>query len=245
MNLRDINIRPTYIDIPVGQIPEGYDSFELKYDGIWGCMTVDAGKVSILSRNNNTKYRGETDCDMSMVLFGEYVGITYHAFDIAHFNGHDIRNMTLKIRKSILELAVENLHLPWVKTTQTFSIDRFEEVWKNAPGFEGVVWKNSESPFGAAWGRSKRSTTFDYVCLGFDEHTHSIIGGLYVDGMLRQVCSVNGLTNAQKQDHMKRQRELVGQVFEAKGAKVYSSGALREPRFLKWRDDKSAVECVL
>jgi hypothetical protein len=118
--------------------------------------------------------------------------------------------------------------------------------------YEGLVFKNSKASWGEDFARMKKEVTFDYVVLGFlesDSDTYSgwgvasIIGGLYINGVLERRCKVSGLTAELRKEFFDHPDKYVGRVFEAKGKKLSKKGALRHPNFIRFRDDKSPEDC--
>ena len=114
--------------------------------------------------------------------------------------------------------------------------------------YEGVVLGG---PLGLA--RMKATATCDYVCMGFESSdsdrfagwgVRNVVGGLYVNGLLRRITTVSGLTDEQRRDFHDNPSKYEGRVFEAEGKRLFSTGKLRHPNFLRWRDDKPAAECT-
>lgn len=104
------------------------------------------------------------------------------------------------------------------------------------------------------WAKLKLEETIDLVVIGATEgkgkHAWglgSLEGGVYCPD-LRSVASVGGLTDEERADVTAAWDEdpdsVVGRVMEVKYQRVDARGRLRHPRFLRWRDDKDATECV-
>lgn len=114
--------------------------------------------------------------------------------------------------------------------------------------YEGLVFG------GAGLARMKAAVTCDYVCMGFESSdsdrfsgwaVRNVIGGLYdVNGKLQRITTVSGLTDEQRGEFYRDPKRYVGRVFEAEGKRLFRSGKLRHPNFLRWRDDKPATACV-
>lgn len=204
-------------------------------------------------------------------LFGQNWGIRngldgmLFLFDAVYINGLDLTDDTLHGRRGVLEQLYrwhfeKNPDLQWVKLVPQMSncsgAASIQEAWNEAVitlGFEGIVFKKSTDTYlDATWPRCKRTFTMDYVCMGFNEGggkykgmAGSIRGGLYVDGVLTEICSVGGLTDIMRQFMWSNPDDFVGRVFEARGFGLFPSGALRHPSFLCFRDDKPAQDCKL
>ena len=187
------------------------------------------------------------------------------AFDLIRLGGvggRDLRSEPLSVRRRLLEgLFAEHLvgGVPgWFDLSEQWPASEWERLWAEhvATGdFEGLVFKNSGDVWGGGegWARMKREVTVDYVCMGCNlskaEHyasgaAASIRGGLFVNGVLRHVCSVSGLTDELRYDLVAHPEQFRGRVFEATGKGQFDSGALRHPQFSRWRDDKAASECT-
>lgn len=104
------------------------------------------------------------------------------------------------------------------------------------------------------WTKLKLEETIDLVVVGATEgkgkHAWglgSLEGGVYCPD-LRSVASVGGLTDEERADVTADWDEdpnsVIGRVMEVKYQRVDARGRLRHPRFLRWRDDKDAAECV-
>jgi ATP-dependent DNA ligase len=264
--------RPEYRDIKLGTVPSGFDIIELKYDGMWGRMEIDRSEVQIYSRQGNMKFADSDGAGClvpTMTLLGEYLHASnwadqrglkdhYFAFDILQYDGRDLRDLPLVQRKAILKKALWDFKdqlPPWLHRVKYYSVDRLEEIWEENvvhQFFEGVVFKSLDGKYGDEWGRMKREFTIDYVFMGVSKSdkferdaVKSILGGLFIDGELKQVCKVGGLSHAERYEFWDRQSEFIGRVFEAKGKGLFKSGALRHPNFVKFRDDKRPDECTL
>ena len=90
----------------------------------------------------------------------------------------------------------------------------------------------------------------DYICKGFgdaDEKSKyagmvgSVIGTLY-DKECTVKCS--GLSEKDRKLYTEVGELYLGKVFTAKGNGYYPSGAVRHPKLVKWRDDKTPEECT-
>lgn len=130
-------------------------------------------------------------------------------------------------------------------------------MWKlmvENEGYEGLVLKNKRGEWMETWGRIKHKPTMDYVCIGFEPGgvgtkyeglVCAVRGALHIGDELKYVCRVGGLTESQRMAFATNPERYIGHVFEANGKKVFKSGALRHPNFVRWRDDKEAVECTM
>lgn len=148
---------------------------------------------------------------------------------------------------------------------QVISSGEVDEAFKKITelGFEGIVVKFPiDLNIGCeVWLRRKVTVTEDYVVIGVEYGNSSwdlakqwgycgkvikaLVGGLYVDGELKKICSVGSLDLKLRIEISKNPESFIGRVFEAKGFKKFKSGALRHPSFVRWREDKTPEMCKL
>lgn len=177
--------------------------------------------------------------------------------------GLDTRHESNAAIRRQLELIIPPLarhlreYIPNIQLIEQFEASRAKELWDQyvlgPEDYEGMIFLHSEY-HERSLARMKRAVSMDYVCMGFedsDSDTYagwgvaSILGGLYIDGSLVQVCRVPGITDELRAEFFNNREKYVGRVFEAHGKRVFKSGALRHPEFIRWRDDKLPKDCVL
>jgi ATP-dependent DNA ligase len=117
-----------------------------------------------------------------------------------------------------------------------------------ATGAEGVVakWDHYEG-----WYKIKPVQTVDAVVTGYKiSDSDSFAGGLkavlvsvYKDGKPVQIASVGSGFEVEFRMSCKP-AELVGRVCEVSYDSLAGKGKLKFPRFVRWRDDKLATECL-
>jgi len=221
--------RPHYTDAAPGKPPRGYDIAEEKLDGQFAIATIRRGRMVVTGRTGRVLHRRRIEA-IDAVLMGEWMAGTARAKRSGlHglFVAVDINMMgDGHARRGLLERYCQAAGIPVVFRT---SFQHWRAVWE-APDVEGVVFKRSADAFGGDCVRMKHVQTADYVCLGVVETPsggHSIRLGL--DG--RDVGTINA-TPKQAREARK------GRVVEVVGNELYASGALRHPRFGRWRDDK-------
>lgn len=262
--------RPKFKDIDPGAFDEtiGYTSVELKFDGHYCEFIGDASGWALLSRTGKVKECGAEPVP-SCHLCGEHVFGTQWSirnagklacgyggvalFNVFAWNGRQvIESEQASILKMVMaELDACALPLSFC-CSQRYPVTVAKELWATkvlVEGWEGLVFKGSKG-----WARMKRRPTMDYVLLSVEESTadkyaaggyaKALTGGLYIDGKLKEVARVSGMTEQERQEFWKNRDKLVGQVFEAVGRNVFASGALRHPAFVKFRPDKLATECT-
>jgi len=133
-------------------------------------------------------------------------------------------------------------------------VQRIWADWVLAEDWEGLILKEGSAPFGEGWARIKRTYEVDYVCMGFRQSNadkykgrmvKSVIGGLYVEGELKEAVRVSGLTEAQRTEMFDNPGKFVGRVFKVNGKGVFPNGAVRHPNFVEWHQDKQQQDCTI
>lgn len=260
--------RPLFINIGNEKVIKRFDTVELKYDGIWGKVEVNDGKIEIWSRNNKLKKTFDIGKSIPQITFlGEFMYQSAWAnimgnkgdlyiFDLVSFDNEDYRDRPLRERREKLEKILKKYNLPdWMKQVKFYSTKKWKKLWENKVQdkyWEGLIFKKNDSKYGDKWAKKKREFTMDYICTNvnisdsesFEGLAKSLVGSLYVDGVLQEICNVSGLSYKQRKELVENKREYVGKVFEAKGKGLFPSGSLRHPQFLKWRDTKEPKECT-
>lgn len=263
--------RPKFREIRWGEnreIPERFDTVQLKMDGIWGCMKVGHGQWGIYSRTGKLKADGVLEDDtLHGVLLGEFMfgshwghkmgkNRNFYIFDCVEMNSVDITDITLSSR---VTFAGEMFHrlkgeLDFIRLLDVYETHEWKRLWEEyiqEYGYEGLVFKDSNSKYSDknAWARMKAVVEMDYICTGFRDADK----GTKYEGMVGSVLgtlidkdvyvTVGGITEEQRELFTKMPEMYVGQVFTAKGNNWYPSGAIRHPQFQRWRNDKEPEEC--
>jgi ATP-dependent DNA ligase len=177
--------------------------------------------------------------------------MAYYAFDIMFYKGEDVRQLPFARRREILELVVNQMANPYVRTLpqRTKNLQAFfEEVV--ARGGEGVVIKDLRSAYGAGCSKLKKSYDVSGIVTGYTKgkgsfaHTiGSISVSVYKDGKLVEVANVQGFPL--------EVREAIGENFEQYRGRVVDvyamevlppsvkspCGRLRHAVFHRFRED--------
>ena len=165
---------------------------------------------------------------------------------------------------SIMEqLRRINMNVMCEQMTKKGKLEWYERIVKS--GGEGVVAKNVNGLYQPGvrskdWIKVKRVETEDVVIMGFipvggkgvvrDRVGHegavgAIEYGLYdSNGELKSVGRAGGLEDEERLAFAKDPDAYIGKVMEISGQAVGKGGAMRHPRFVRIRDDKSPEECI-
>lgn len=225
----------TLVDEPFDR--EGW-IFETKWDGYRAIAQVQDGEAELYSRNqlsfNNIYAPIKTAVEKiphNVVLDGEVVilgannytdfqalqnykstkkgKLTYEVFDLLHLDGHDLKELTLIERKTLLQELVKQLNDPLVKYSGHVA-DKgnklFEKAQKN--GWEGIIAKNGESDYveGARslnWLKMKILNRQEVIICGYTEPRGSrkkigaLVLGVYEKSKLRYIGHCGGGFNDQ------------------------------------------------
>jgi bifunctional non-homologous end joining protein LigD len=229
----------TLVDEPFER--EGW-VYETKWDGYRAIANVKDGKASLYSRNRlsfNEVYKPVIESvekiPHNVVLDGEVVvlgtkgrsdfqalqnykttrkgKLTYEVFDLLHLDGHNLEDLPLLERKTLLQEIVRQLNDPVVKFSghTTKGMKLYEDAAKT--GWEGIIAKNGESNYveGARslnWLKIKVLNRQEAIICGYTEPRGSrkqmgaLILGVYEDGKLRYVGHCGGGFNQQSLKEM-------------------------------------------
>jgi len=195
--------------------------------------------------------------------------LDYFIFDILYNKGKDVRNLPYHERRDILVGYLENisadkkhLHITPVETQDK------EQFYQDiiAQGGEGIILKDREATYGNGWAKVKRTSTYDVVITGFEEPTKitkkvsgeestsrfydngwigAIVFGQWFGGKLINFGSCSGMDDALREEISRNRESYIGRVIEIEAQeRIAKTGRFRHPRFLRFRPDKNAEDCV-
>lgn len=224
----------------------GFDLVQVKHDGEWCRVTVRGGVAAVTGRNGGVLATllvpGVPDC----VLVGEYMAGTERAkrdrmaggvyvFDCLDLQGEDLRERPYSLR-----LAVLHDHVPHpamgspsmvAPSGTAYGAQHATAMWAEdvtAGGAEGLIYRRSSDTYaGAIIGREKAQQTWDATATGEASPNGAPIFDL--GGGVRQPI----------RDGVPVDELRPGRVAEfAAFARFAGTGKLRNPVFIRWRDDK-------
>jgi ATP-dependent DNA ligase len=181
-------------------------------------------------------------------------------FDLLGLNGQDLKKAPYEQRRALLEKHFGKFKDKRVTMTpKTEDAKALWDAWVEKLGGEGIMLKDRSSWYVPGW-RSPHwlkvafEIEVDVVVLGFTNKATYNGGRPYKSG--EGACRY-GFFDPKRKDFVEvGQGKLggletkaailgaVGQVAVMKCKGVMPSGALRSGRFVRWRDDKAAKECV-
>ena len=185
--------------------------------------------------------------------------LRFVGFDCLFYGGVDLQHRPLNERQLRMYHTLEPLRNHPSVSTPTSSHPRkrefFNSVWEG--GGEGVILKHLDAPYGdpLAWVKVKISETYDVVITGYKPATEvslkvngelsqtkfaerGWIGAIMFDlGGVTGFCS--GMDEETRQYISEHQKECIGRVVEVRAQERLPSGALRHPRFVRFKDDKT------
>lgn len=179
---------------------------------------------------------------------------TYHAFDVLYYDGRDVRDEAMLVRKDLLS-SVETYFgdlfrvVPTIPATQ----ESFDEIV--ASGGEGVIVKNICSPYGEGWWKVKKASTLDVIITGFTDAREGrtgkylgLIGAAKVSvysssGELLEVGQVSGMTDEVRVDMSERPEKWLNTVIEIE-SQEWAKDRLRHPRYKRPRPDANPADCT-
>lgn len=248
-----------------------YDFVELKYDGILGQVELPDGSVLIGEYMYGSNWAIRNKLEGQIILFDIWRDSS--SAMVRRFNLQIRRGKMAKVasdaarKKDAVRIWSRNGQLkyegafPKFQITELYPVTEANRLWQRhvvEGDFEGLMYKrNNEAWEGGLGGigRRKKVVTMDYVIMGFNQSdapkyvgrmVKSIIGGLYINGVLAEVIDVGGgLNESTRTDMFKNPKRYVKQVMECEGKDVFASGALRHPSFRRLRPDKQASDCRL
>ncbi len=208
--------------------------------------------------------------ERAIELQEEFGYLEYHIFDILYENNIDCREYPLHLRKNILEEFYKENYLsgnPNIRLIYHVKSDKklfYEQIVDD--GGEGIVLKNLNSIYGKDWIKVKKEETWDVVIIGYKdakEYTEKVSGeksiskfynnrwigaiefGQYKDGNLKSYGYCSGMTEDIRAELSNNKDKYIGQTIEIKAQQRLKSGHFRHPVFVRFRQDKSAKECII
>jgi hypothetical protein len=237
---------------PVGEdnAPEDLDSFFLagylyqeKVHGVRCALCFDSkGQPSFIGKDSPPKPRFRTSPGPVETVFdGVLTGEGYHVFDLLALSGEDLRWEPLSWRLS----GLDELRFPdwlWCVTT-VYGAEQGRRLHSYVlnHGGDGLVRKNPTASYWLSeWVEWRQALTLDLILMSVDEHSGSAEVGERIDGSLRWVGKISGMTPLES--HLAASR--LGAVVEVHARARATNGELRQGRFLRFRFDLPTADAA-
>lgn len=222
----------------VGEVPAGPEwQYEVKLDGYRALALKDHGKVALLSRRNHSfteKYAAiaaaAQKLEDGVILDGEIVAVDesgkpvfnvlqhfkpgratliYYAFDILAYRGRDLRGLTLRERRRILDSVINTQDGP-VRISPALDAEPPDLIAAvRQQGLEGLIAKRLSSRYESGertgnWVKFKTNQGQELVVGGYrpggKHHFDNLAVGYYQDGKLTFIAKLkNGYTPDDKE----------------------------------------------
>jgi ATP-dependent DNA ligase len=206
--------------------------------------------------------------EKAIALQKEHGYLKYRLFDSPQVCGEDISKLSdRKRREKLLEIIpklqkyIKGEVIPRSPATEAKSMYEFIV----GRGGEGVMLKDLDAPYGRGWYKVKKVKTWDVVIMGYEDPKETsektdgsvsetrlhkkgwigaIIFGFYVNGELKKFGTCGGIPDAVLEELSKNKKKNIGRAIEIKAQERTKKGKFRHPRFVRFRDDKDATQCV-
>lgn len=242
-----------------GQLPElEADLMKLPVgtilDGELVCMAynVESGMW------DNDFFRIHTVMRSKVTVPAQRAGIRLVAFDaIEHRGERHIANDTLAERRETVQELISEYGLSMVELTIQMAATQANHDELVGMGFEGTVIKDETKPYafgkrGHGWFKIKATVTIDCVVMGLPlDGKGQYVGqvgrmalGQVQGAELVERCKTNAPNNGQRREMTDHPDRYLGRVAEIKVYGWHEDGTPRHPTFLRWREDKPAIECT-
>ncbi len=214
------------------------------YNNWWNKLPVHIqNSASDIPVDGELHWPGHPSTDVATGLKNKSPELQFTGFYLPLFSGKP-----LEYRNRI---KVMGLRVPALFSAESYITAPSVQVLREAAHqrkLEGWVLKEESS---SAWWKIKLEETYDLVVTGFNISTEgrnegelkSLKCSAYINGSLVEVANVSGM-NDDVRYGFDPDTDL-GRVVEVKANLIAARGRLRHPRFIRWRDDKPAKECVL
>lgn len=194
---------------------------------------------SILSSKNK-------QVDVSNLVF-----IVFDILSVDIFDG--IKSFPLSSRKRLLHHIINDInkdknfkHIRTIPFKIVESLDMVKTEYENykKAGFEGCMLKRLDSEYELKrtrnWLKVKDIISEEYVCVGIEEgkgKNAGKVGALIISLPNGNHCKVSGLTDDERILFWNNSSHIVGKLIEVKYQEKTITGSLRNPRFVKIRED--------
>jgi ATP-dependent DNA ligase len=180
-------------------------------------------------------------------------------FDILKHAQTDLADLTLEKRLTWLVVLKRQLYsehiqfLSWAASSSEKS-ELYYSIRAN--GGEGIMLKRLNEYYMQGgrpannWYKARKSASFDCVVMDFtrgkgkyNNQIGAVIFGQYVNGKLTELGQASGMDDTVRAQMTKHPADFIGRIVVIEGMERLKSGAIRHPRYVTIRHDKSPLEC--
>ncbi len=224
------------------------------------------GEIVVLDPEGNESFKGiESRCNRrkDIDLYAKKFPAQFMVFDALSLNG-DFRQLSFQARRQELDWhkdvieQTDRLMLIDQQTTPEGKQDILDKVNSGKYGLEGIVVKDLRNNYFEPALKYKYKCTEDVFWQGeYKEgkgkhagRVGSLVCYQYINGKKTEVAQVGGgLTDSLRDELMQmiEQGEVSAEnprTLEVQTHELLPSGKMRYPNFVRWRFDKSAIQCT-
>jgi ATP-dependent DNA ligase len=214
----------------------------------WG--TILDGEVTHPLYEKSDATTSIMGCDASTAIQKQQKDgwLIYTVYDILKYKGIDLRLEPLTVRKEKLKLFLKELGalLPIVEHP-SYPSSYAETLYNDviSKDGEGVMLKDKRAVYGNGWLKVKKTITSDVFIIGYKKtKNYTVKFGMYDQhGKIIELGSVP-VPPTVLNEILKDKDSYLMKVIEIRAQEITKSGAFRHPRFIKFREDKDASQCV-
>lgn len=231
--------------------------FEQKLDGIRLGLVIEDGEVVGWNRRGNRvnlkpavkePFEG---LNKRWVLDGELIDERYYIFDLLEGQGNVLHAAPYSARRAALETVYHRIVTPDTRTVFLLQTHRTVQekadltAWCKKNGAEGIMVKNADGLYHPGLRspdmlKAKFVKTVDAVVSEVGRKGKQAVGiSVYDDsGTLVEICGCKVTERVLNQI-------MVGDVVEIRYLYATADNRIYQPCFLRFRDDKDAVDCTI
>ena len=226
--------------------------------------TVLDGELTEVFKQNG----GYDKATVARVKNGDFVG--YSAWTVLFFKGEDVRNRSENDRRKLTQWVVNKLNNPKIKILERVPATK-ENLKKffTVSGVEGAIAKHEDAIIPAGqrtnpyWWKLKgdKKRTVDAFVIGVTEAKEGgsgltgvlpqlngkaasfVMGMMWKDGKIVEVGKLDNMPDDAVEEGLKHYDRYHHRVVEMV-VSGWDGDRLRWPRFVKFRSDKSPVDCI-
>jgi ATP-dependent DNA ligase len=131
-------------------------------------------------------------------------------------------------------------HQVKVKTQRTFDVVFMGIELAKAETIKKGAEEATASRIAGKAGAIKIGQYIDFNTMNLDDG----LFGMEFERRLVEIGTVSGFSDEVRDDITINHEKYIGRVLEVKAQARFASGALQNPRFIQWRDDKNTEDCV-